>query len=145
MKIKLSILTLLLSGFAIRASAQHEMHMMGDSSKKDTTQTDHGMHQMKGMQTEVPMSHAYSLNLPMQRNGSGTAWLPDASPMYGLMFHSKKWMYMLHGNVALRYTKQDVADKGSRGGDKFDAPNWFMFMGQRKVGGKGLFHFSSML
>jgi hypothetical protein len=145
MNIKLLLLTLLLSGSAIGASAQHEMHQMGDSSKKDTTRMDHSMHQMKGMQTEIPMSHAYSLHLPMQRNGSGTAWLPDASPMYGLMFHAKKWMYMAHGNVALRYTKQDVANKGSRGGDQFDAPNWFMFMGQRKVGKKGLLHFSSML
>ena len=80
MNIKLSLFILLLFGFTIGASAQHEMHNMSDSTKKDTTQMDHGMHHMKGMQSEIPMSHAYSLNLPMQRNGSGTAWLPDASP-----------------------------------------------------------------
>ncbi len=91
-----------------------------------------------------PMSHSYSLNLPMSRNGSGTAWLPDASPMYGIMVHSKKWMYMFHGNIAPRYTKQDLGNKGSRGDEAFGAPNWFMAMGQRKVGQKGLFHFSAM-
>lgn len=145
------MLLLLLIGLGYSANAQHETHptVKSDSLKKtsDTAKTamDHSMHDRSKMQSDVPMSHAYSLNLPMQRNGSGTSWLPDASPMYGLMFHAKKWMYMLHGNIALRYTKQDIGDKGSRGGDQFDAPNWFMFMGQRKVGQKGLFHFSSML
>lgn len=92
-----------------------------------------------------PMSHSYSLNLPMNRNGSGTGWLPDASPMYGYMVHTKKWMYMFHGNIVLRYNKQDINDKGTRGDSKIDAPNWFMAMGQRRVGMKGLFHFNVML
>ncbi|WP_316797755.1 hypothetical protein [Pedobacter frigidisoli] len=143
-------LTILFSIFLFATGitrAQHQMHMgnSNDSTKKDSTEVNHSSHMMGQMDTEVPMSHAYSLNLPMQRNGSGTSWLPDAAPMYGTMFHSKKWMYMMHGSVALRYTRQDLAEKGSRGGEKFDAPNWFMFMGQRKVGEKGLFHFSSML
>ncbi|MFC3363676.1 hypothetical protein ACFOG5_10890 [Pedobacter fastidiosus] len=152
MQLKFKLLSLFIFGLIFSANAQHEMHMPAkkDSTKNKMTDTmsmemDHGMHNMGDMKMESPMSHAYSLNLPMSRNGSGTAWLPDASPMYGLMYHSKKWMYMLHGNIALRYTKQDVGDNGKRGGDKFDAPNWFMFMGQRKVGEKGLFHFSSML
>lgn len=90
------------------------------------------------------MSHSFSLHLPMSRNGSGTGWLPDASPMYGYMYHSKKWMYMLHGNLFLRYNNQDFTNKGSRGDSKIDAPDWLMFMGQRQVGKNGLFHFSSM-
>lgn len=92
-----------------------------------------------------PMSSAFSQNLPMNRNGSGTGWLPDASPMYGYMLHAEKWMYMFHGNVFLRYNKQDVGDRGTRGGGKFDAPNWFMGMGQRRVGSGGMFRFSAML
>ena len=92
----------------------------------------------------APMSHAYSLNLPMNRNGSGTGWLPDASPMYGYMIHSKNWMYMVHGNIFVRYNNQDVGNKGTRGDEKIDAPNWFMFMGQRRAGRKGLFHFNTM-
>jgi hypothetical protein len=61
------------------------------------------------------------------------------------MYHSKKWMYMLHGNLFLRYTNQDFLNKGTRGADKFDAPNWVMLMGQRQLGKNGLFHFSTML
>ncbi|HQS33933.1 MAG TPA: hypothetical protein PLC18_00885 [Sediminibacterium sp.] len=114
---------------------------MTDSTKNKRMMQDSSM-----MGIDIPpMSHSYSLNLPMSRNGSGTAWLPDASPMYGIMVHSKKWMYMFHGNIAPRYTKQDLGNKGSRGDEAFDAPNWFMAMGQRKVGQKGLFHFSAML
>src|SRR3712207_4445339 len=31
------------------------------------------------------MNHAFSRNLPMTRNGSGTSWMPDSSPMYMYM------------------------------------------------------------
>jgi len=98
---------------------------------------------MGGME-DMQMSHAYSRNLPMNRDGSGTSWLPDASPVYGIMLPAKKWMFMVHGNIFLRYTKQDFSNKGSRGDEAFDAPNWLMLMAQRKVGKNGLFHFSVM-
>jgi hypothetical protein len=115
------------------AIAQHEHHMQQDSMPHHA------------MQMKVPMSHAFSLHLPMTRNGSGTGWLPDAAPMYGYMLHTKKWMYMFHGSIFLRYNHQDFTSKGTRGSDKADAPNWFMAMGQRRVGKNGLFHFNTML
>jgi hypothetical protein len=144
---------MLLSSAAI---AQHEHHNMQDTTKPkkqmDTTMHmdgmdmhgEHKMDNMKHMHHKMSMSHVYSLNLPMSRNGSGTGWLPDASPMYGYMYHSPKWMYMLHGNLFLRYNNQDFTKKGSRGDSKIDAPDWLMFMGQRQVGKNGLFHFSTM-
>ena len=52
---------------------------------------------------------------------------------------------MIHGNIFIRYNNQDIGSKGSRGDSKVDAPNWFMAMGQRRVGEKGLFHFNAML
>jgi len=119
------------------ASAQHDMKGM----KMDDTMasgTEMHMHDMGSM------SHAYSLNLPMTRNGSGTGWLPDNSPMYGKMLHTGRWMFMLHGNLFIRYNSQDVFNNGGRGDSKVDAPNWLMLMGQRKVGRRGLFHFSTM-
>jgi hypothetical protein len=117
-------------------NAAHTDHVAG----KDTT--DHNAHQGHDMNN---MSHAYSLNLPMTRNGSGTGSLPDESPMFGYMMHSRRWMYMIHGNIFLRYNMQDVANKGTRGDSQFDIPNMVMFMGQRRVGQKGLFHFSTMV
>lgn len=139
MRIQYAIIVSLLLCNALATQAQHHMPGMKDSTKHDNMMQDSSMMDMP------PMSHSYSLNLPMSRNGSGTAWLPDASPMYGIMVHSKKWMYMFHGNIAPRYTRQDLGNKGSRGDEAFDAPNWFMAMGQRKLGQKGLFHFSAML
>ncbi|MGN6615556.1 MAG: hypothetical protein ACTHJ5_00140 [Ilyomonas sp.] len=135
------------------AIAQHEHHNMQDTTKPMQMSDTMNMDQMnmrdiemdKSMRHPISMSHAYSLNVPMNRNGSGTGWLPDASPMYGYMFHSPKWMYMLHGNLFLRYNNQDFTNKGSRGSSEVDAPDWFMFMGQRRVGKNGLFHFSTML
>ena len=127
--------------------AQHEHHKMQDTTKPKTQMPDtlkRGNMDMDDRNMNKPMSHAFSLHLPMSRNGSGTAWLPDASPMYGYMFHTPKWMYMLHGNLLLRYNNQDFTNKGSRGNSEFDAPDWFMFMGQRQAGKNGLFHFSTM-
>jgi hypothetical protein len=114
-----------------KASAQEHMQHMSDT--------------MEHSMSEVPMGHAFSLNLPMSRNGSGTAWSPDASPMYGYMVHASGWMFMFHGDIFPRYNHQDLFSKGSRGGDKWDAPDMLMAMGQRKLGRNGLFHFNVML
>ena len=131
--------------FSPASLAQHNQHTAPDSSSHNMNMADTmDMGDMIDMDSHG-MSHSFSLNLPMNRNGSGTGWLPDASPVYGFMFHAKKWMYMLHGNLFLRYNKQDITDKGSRGNGKFDAPDWLMFMGQKQTGKNGLFHFSSML
>lgn len=99
---------------------------------------------LKINQDAKQMSHSFSLNLPMNRNGSGTGWLPDDSPMYGYMKHFKKWMFMFHGSLFFRYNKQDIFEEGKRGDEKWDAPNWFMAMGQRKTGKRGLFRFNTM-
>ncbi len=115
--------------------AGHEM--TPDSSRH----AGHDMHNMPGMD----MTHAFSRNLPMTRNGSGTSWNPDATPMYAYMFSKANWNFMAHGGIFLRYTNQDIFEAGTRGDSKLDAPNWFMLMAQRKVGGKGLFNFNVMM
>ena len=128
--------------FMLRESqGQHDsmnMKMNMSMSAADT------MPEMKNMQHHMGMSHVYSLNLPMGRNGSGTSWLPDASPMYAYMLHKHDWMFMLHENLFVRYNNQDFTNKGSRGNDEVDVPAWLMLMGQRQVGRNGLFHFSTM-
>lgn len=129
---KRTVYSLLLAGLFLPGvlSSQHEHH-------HDATGHDAG--------DEPPMSHAFSLNLPMSRNGSGTGWLPDSTPMYGYMIHGKKWMYMIHGNVFARHTRTDIFNAGRRGDEKSDVVSWFMGMGQRRIGNRGLFRFSAML
>ena len=135
--------------------SQHEHHAMADTmpKKKDTMQMKpvakkmttmdtmaHSMHMMHTMP-----SHAYSRNLPMSRNGSGTGWNPDASPMYMWMKSTRKTDWMFHGSFFLRYTSQDIFSAGSRGDDEFSAPNWFMVMMNRKIGEKGLLNTTAMI
>ena len=141
------IIFLFISGAVTISAAQKKMdmtdtakrHPMKGMKMKDTSM---GEMDMDGMEM---MGSALSKNLPMGRDGSGTSWLPDASPMYGIMLKSGKWDYMLHGNISLRYTNQDFTKQGSRGAEKFDAPNWFMGMAQRPVGQNGLIHFNLMM
>lgn len=126
--------------------AHMQMDKTADTTKPKMQMSDTTKMEMGGMNMDhsMRMSHAYSLNLPMGRNGSGTGWLPDASPMYGYMFHTLKWMYMLHYNLFLRYNNQDFKKKGSRGDSKVDAPNFIMLMAQHQVGQNGLFHYEIM-
>lgn len=93
----------------------------------------------------VLMTHAFSRSLPMSRNASGTAWVPDTSPMYMYMLGNKRSNIMIHGNLVVRYNKQDITGKGSRGDTKIDAPNWFMGMYNRAVGRKGLLNATAMI
>jgi hypothetical protein len=153
------IITLLLCSLAITALGQGMN--MGDTTKKNKripmpmkhdhmqgmSMKDSAMADMKGMQMDgmEMMSNSQSKNLPMNRDGSGTSWLPDASPMYGIMLQGGEWSYMLHGNIAARYTRQDLFNKGSRGDEQFGAPNWFMGMAQRQAGKNGLLHFNLMM
>ena len=95
--------------------------------------------------TEILMTHAYSLNLPMNRNGSGTSWLPDASPMYMYMMGNRKYNIMIHGSIFARYNNQDIFENGSRGGMKWDVVSMFMGMYNRRVGERGLFNGTVML
>lgn len=72
----------------------------------------------------MEMHSTVDLAEPMGREGSGTSWLPDSSPMYGRMFMFGDNMLMLHGAIFPRYTNVSTR----RGDDRIDAPNWFMAM-----------------
>ena len=79
---------------------------------------------------ETPHEHQMemhsSINIvdPMDREGSGTSWIPDSSPMYGRMFMFGDDMLMLHGAIFPRYTNVS----SDRGDDRIDSPNWIMAM-----------------
>ena len=100
------------------------------------------------MDTTMGMTHSLSRNLSMNRNGSGTSWHPDNTPMYAYMSQpaGSKWSYMLHYAVYLRYTSQNANNTDKRAhAQQFGAPNWVMGMAQRNVGQRGLFQVRVML
>lgn len=70
------------------------------------------------------------LGVPRTREGSGTAWLPDATPMHALHGQSGAWELMLHGALYVHY----LDDGGDRGREQFGATNWIMGMARRPVG-----------
>jgi hypothetical protein len=89
-----------------------------------------------GMQ--MPPGHQMQMAMPMPKNplgidpardGSGTSWLPDSSPMAGLMRDHGPWTFMLHGNAFLEFTKTGT----DRGDDQFGSVNWIMAMASRRA------------
>lgn len=114
-------------------------------------QHDMGNNTMKMEKDSMQMTSAFSLNLPMNRNSSGTAWQPDATPMYGYMIKAGKWNLMLHGSIFLRYNYQKASSVGTNASrsdsltDRIDAPNWLMLMVNRKIAKRGLLSINIML
>jgi hypothetical protein len=130
---------------AVGANAQHEHHdMPKDSMNSHEPMKMDDMSDMNG-EGGMLMTHTYSLHLPMNRNGSGTSWLPDSSPMYMYVMGNAKSSWMIHGNIFIRYNNQDVFNKGTRGGVKWDAVSMLAGMYNRRIGAKGLFNATAML
>ncbi|HUR96443.1 MAG TPA: hypothetical protein VMZ26_00115 [Pyrinomonadaceae bacterium] len=106
------------------------------------------------MTSHSPGSHSMrsSINLggPMSREGSGTSWIPDASPIYGYMkMFDDGGMLMLHGTAFLRYTSigssRDTSIAGRGGRNRFDAPSMFMAMYSKPINEKSQVGLRAML
>ncbi len=70
------------------------------------------------------------LGIPETRMGSGTSWLPDASPMHAAHYRLGRWTLMLHGKGFLQYDWQG----GSRGSNQLGIVNWAMAAASRPLG-----------
>lgn len=91
-----------------------------------------GMH-MPGM-SDSTMHMTGVLVIPMSRDGSGTSWLPDASPVLANHFSAGPWDFMFHYRAFIYYDRQNDADHGRRGDDQFGSVNWAMLMAGRNLG-----------
>jgi hypothetical protein len=78
----------------------------------------------------------------LSREASGTAWLPDGTPMYGVHLQARGWELMLHGNAFLQYLNEFAPEH--RGAHQAGSINWFMAMAKRRVGA-GRFGVRTML
>src|SRR5258708_8840412 len=95
-------------------------------------------HNANGMampEYQVSMHSSVNIADPMNRESSGTSWIPDSSPMYGRMFMFGDDMLMLHGAISPRYTNVSTR----RGDDRIDAPNWIMAMYSHPLGDSAQF------
>ncbi|HJQ65194.1 MAG TPA: hypothetical protein VJ816_02400 [Gemmatimonadales bacterium] len=70
------------------------------------------------------------LGIPDTRSGSGTSWVPDATPMHAAHFVAGSWALMLHGEGFLQYNRQG----GARGDAQVDLIDWAMLSATRDLG-----------
>jgi hypothetical protein len=77
---------------------------------------------------------------PATREGSGTSWQPESTPMEGLHAMEKEWSFMLHGFAYGIYDYQG----GDRGDDRFLSVNMLMGAAQHPLG-PGTFGVRTML
>ena len=90
------------------------------------------------LQAQMDMQHPMQMNagplgplgIPESRMGSGTSWLPDASPMHATHRMLGRWTLMLHGRAFFQYDWQG----GSRGSDQAGIVNWAMGAATRPLG-----------
>lgn len=117
---------------ALRAQ-QHEHPAAADTMK----------HAMPGMAHDSMSGMARMaepLGIPHTRMGSGTSWVPDASPIREYTMMAGPWMLMAHGDINLYYDHQGTV----RGDDQIGSANWIMFMAMRNAGG-GMLRLNTML
>ena len=76
------------------------------------------MADMEHLDDAQPLSFSHS------REGSGTSWMPDSSPVFAHHFMAGDWMLMLHYAAAAGYDDQ-WSDRGSR---RLASTNWMMGM-----------------
>lgn len=90
---------------------------------------------------EMEMHAVTDINSPMSRESSGTAWVPESSPMHAWMkMYEDGSMLMFHGTMFFRYTAigsdRDASVAGKGGRQRFDAPSMFMLMYSRPLTSK---------
>jgi hypothetical protein len=76
------------------------------------------------------------VNLFPAREASGTSWLPDETPMYGVQRSWRGWNFMLHGSAFAQfiYEPGDIHRTGGFATRQLSSVNWGMVMARRPVG-----------
>ncbi len=120
----------------VRASLAIMFFLAGSGPLAAQT-ADHGQHHPAAPTPQTPVDHTQHqqpsgsvIDLPPGREGSGTSWLPDSSPMYAVHGQHGEWQLMGHGNAFLQY----LYDGSDRGDDQFGSINWVMGMASRSLG-----------
>ena len=103
---------------ALGQQSPHDHH--ADAPAPQETEA-HDGHVMRGLLGDYGMT----------RDGSGTSWQPDSTPMAGIHGAIGEWSTMVHGFATTVYDDQG----GPRGDTKTFTASMLMLMGQRQVAG----------
>jgi hypothetical protein len=104
------------------ADAQHQ-DPPGAHSGAEQPQLQHDMQ-------HIHMEGDRDVAMPPAREGSGSSWLPDETPMYAVHARAGGWLLMAHGNAFLQY----LHDTGHRGSHQLGSINWLMGTADRTAG-----------
>ncbi len=112
-----------------KKSGEHANHP-GHAEKKSSAGMQHGGMDQSGHagMTQHDMAGFFG-PYSITREGSGTSWLPDATPHEGIHTSANGWMFMTHALINGVYDSQG----GPRGGDKFFVPGMIMGMAQKEA------------
>jgi hypothetical protein len=126
------IVSFLLVGALAGAVPRVEAQALAPQSQPATRTAAHEPHQPSA---QPPADHAQhepdAMAMFPSREASGTAWLPNESPMYGIHRPIGAWHVMGHGAAFAQF----LYDGGDRGEDQFGSINWLMGMAYRNVAG----------
>jgi len=84
----------------------------------------------------MDMHHEAAGDLFSAREASGTAWVPDATPMAGVMRTWRGWNWMFHGAGFLQFVYEPgvIHRTGGFSTHQLDSVNWFMAAARRRAG-----------
>jgi hypothetical protein len=117
-----------------KVPANHGMHSASHGSMQHGTE--HGAHvgapphMQHGGHSDHAGMKGFLGPYPMNREGSGTSWLPDTTPLEGIHGQVGEWSTMWHSDLNLVYDQQG----GPRGGDKAFVNGMLMGMAERPLG-----------
>lgn len=121
-------LPLLLTLCMMSPAWAHDRVREGTADKPVAKGTPNSEHDMGGMPAG-DMRGLYG-RYPATRESSGTAWMPDSSPMEGVQGKYGEWQTMLHGYANLVYDHQG----GRRGDEKTFSESMLMGVARRPLG-----------
>ena len=114
----LSISFVLLASPSASAQSHHPADHQGHQHPAPSTPPDHSQHAVDDESFPT-------------REASGTSWLPETSPMYGIHQAAGSWQLMWHGNAFAQF----LYESGERGNEQAGSINWMMAMARRPLGG----------
>ena len=95
--------------------------------------------------SDFSMDAALFQNTVMTKEGTGTGWQPELSPMHAFGYNLNSWNMMMHFNCFTRYLGTDIGGSGNMGANGFSYPNWLMLMAYKDFKTDGKIMFRTML